>query len=447
MVVVGSRLEAVRWQLAIDAYIKRRNYPLRTLVAFSGEVVDAESGPDPFTETSKALNPGLAGRDIATAFKGADYQILLAANKFQTGFDQPLLCGMYVDKRLAGIQAVQTLSRLNRAYPAKDTTYVLDFVNDPAEVLEAFRTFYTTATLSDTTDPNLVLDLCNKLDTTGYYSDEEVERVVAVELDPKSTHAALGAAVEPVARRLLTAYAEARRHKVAAAAYGQSTAAQAAKDTMDALLLFRTDLVTYVRVYTFLSQIFDYANTHFEKRAIFFKYLERALTFGREREGVDLSQVVLTHHTLRNRGPQPLVLAGDGELPKLRPLEGAGSGEVREKEKAYLAEIIAKVNDLFTGELSDNDKLVYVNNVLKGKLIESETLQKQATSNTKQQFAGSPDLQRELVDAIINALDAHTLMSTQALKSAEVQAGLKEILMGPSQLYEALRQRAADRGA
>ena len=114
MVVVSSRLEAVRWQLAIDKYIKLKGYALRTLVAFSGDVDDKESGPEPFRETSQVLNPNLKGRDIREAFKGDEYQILFVANKFQTGFDQPLLCGMYVDKRLAGIQAVQTLSRLNR---------------------------------------------------------------------------------------------------------------------------------------------------------------------------------------------------------------------------------------------------------------------------------------------------------------------------------------------
>jgi hypothetical protein len=122
-------------------------------------VVDKESGLDPFTEHTPVLNPGLKRRDIRKAFEGGEYQVLLVANKFQTGFDQPLLCGMYVDKRLAGIQAVQTLSRLNRAHPGKDTTYVLDFANEPADVLEAFKTYHTTATLSATTDPNLVYDL------------------------------------------------------------------------------------------------------------------------------------------------------------------------------------------------------------------------------------------------------------------------------------------------
>jgi type I restriction enzyme R subunit len=155
MVVLGSRVEAVRWQLAIEKYIKSRGYKIGTLVAFSGEVNDSKSGPDAFTETGKALNPGLNGRDIRDAFKGEEFQILLVANKFQTGFDQPLLCGMYVDRRLAGIQAVQTLSRLNRSYPGKGTTYVLDFVNSSEEVLAAFKTYYDTAELEAVTDPNL----------------------------------------------------------------------------------------------------------------------------------------------------------------------------------------------------------------------------------------------------------------------------------------------------
>jgi len=207
MVVVASRLEAVRWQLAINKYIRDRNYPIRTLVAFSGEVRDTESGPDPFTENSTTLNPNLRGRDIREAFKTDEYQILLVANKFQTGFDQPLLCGMYVDKRLAGIRAVQTLSRLNRAHPGKDTTYVLDFVNDAADVLAAFKTYYATAELSDVTDPNLVYNLRAKLDASGHYDDFEVDRVVAVELNPNSKQSELVAAVEPVVDRLHRRYA------------------------------------------------------------------------------------------------------------------------------------------------------------------------------------------------------------------------------------------------
>ena len=442
MVVVGSRKEAVRWQLAMQKLIEKRDYPIGTLVAFSGEVTDKESGPEGFTESAKALNPGLNGRDIPEAFATDEYQILLVANKFQTGFDQPLLCGMYVDKRLAGIQAVQTLSRLNRSYPQKDTTFVVDFVNEPSDVLEAFKTYHTTAELSSTTDPNLVYNLRAKLDVAGHYDDFEVDRVVAVELKPGAKQSELLAALEPVAGRLLHRYKTAQEALKSAQAKNDEGAAKNAKEELEALILFKGDMGAYIRLYTFLSQIFDYGNTEIEKRAIFFKRLLPLLEFGREREGIDLSKVVMTHHTLKSQGKRSLPLY-EGDNIQLSPATEAGSGKVQEKEKAFLAEIIEKVNDLFEGELTDEDKLVYVNSVLKGKLLESNTLQQQAANNTKEQFANSPDLSKELVTAIIEALDAHTTMSTQALNSTNIQKGLKDILLDHAGLWETLRERAA----
>src|SRR5690606_15481015 len=312
-------VEAVRWQLAIEKYIRKRGYDFRTLVAFSGEVNDPESYPDPVGERSKALNPGLLNRDIRDAFATDEYRILLVANKYQTGFDQPLLCGMYVDRRLAGIQAVQTLSRLNRAYPGKDTTYVVDFVNDAAEVLEAFKAYYTTAELTGTTDPHLVYDLRAKLDAAGHYDDAEVDRVVRVELDSRAAQSELITALTPVQDRLVKRYNAARDAAQAARQKGDAKALETAQGEMRALSLFKADMAAYVRLYTFLSQIFDYGNTDIEKRAIFFRRLLPLLDFGREREGIDLSKVVLTHHTLKDRGRQPMILA-DGERPKLDPI-------------------------------------------------------------------------------------------------------------------------------
>jgi type I restriction enzyme, R subunit len=445
MVVVGSRVEAVRWQLAIEKYILDNEYKIGSLVAFSGEVNDPESLPESVTENSARLNPNLRGRDLREAFGTDEYQILLVANKFQTGFDQPLLCGMYVDKRLAGIQAVQTLSRLNRAYSGqfgiKDMTYILDFVNEPDDVLAAFKAYFETAELAGVTDPNLVYALRAKLDAAGHYDDSEVERVVLVELNPKATQAMLVAAIEPVADRLLKRFKAAQQ--ALRAAESSSSAAQAAKDEMEALTLFRRDLGTFVRVYAFLSQVFDYGNTAIEKRAIFFKRLLPLLEFGREREGVDLSKVVLTHHKLKDQGQRGLHLHQDTGEYKLQPLTDPGGGAVQEKVKARLSEIVAKVNELFEGELTDDDKLVYVNNVLKGKLLESEILVRQASNNTKEQFANSPDLASELMNAIMDAFAAHTTMSKQALDSERVRNGLKDILLGPAQLYEALRGSAA----
>lgn len=441
MVVLGSRVEAVRWKLAIDKYIKSRGYKIGTLAAFSGEVNDAESGPDPFTETNKTLNPGLNGRSIRDAFDTADYQILLVANKFQTGFDQPLLCAMYVDRRLAGIQAVQTLSRLNRAYPDKDTTYILDFVNSSEEVLAAFKTYYATAELEGVTDPNLVYDLRAKLDASGHYDDFEVDRVVAVEMNPKAKQSDLVAALEPVADRLLKRFKQAQEKLSGALAKNDDKGAEEANAEINTLVLFKADLGAFQRMYSFLSQIFDYGNTAIEKRFIFYRRILPLLEFGREREGIDLSKVILTHHNLKDQGKRPLLL-NEGGVPKLPPLAEIGSGAIQEKEKARLAEIIAKVNDLFEGDLTDDDRLVYVNNVIKGKLLESEELMVQARNNTKAQFANSPTLSKEIMNAILDALTAHSAMSKQAIDSERVREGLKDVLLGPAQLYEALRDRA-----
>ena len=449
MVVVASRLEAVRWKLALDSYIAENGYTLGSLVAFSGEVNDAQSLPEPVAETSKTLNPNLKGRDIRDAFATDEYQLLLVANKFQTGFDQPLLCGMYVDKRLAGIQAVQTLSRLNRAYNGphglKDTTYILDFVNDPDEVLAAFQTYYETAELAGVTDPHLVYELRAKLDGSGHYDDFEVERVAQVVLNPLSSQAMLLAAIEPVADRLLKRYKAAQQaHAAAEAKSADGPEAKAAKDELDALLLFKRDLGTFVRVYAFLSQLFDYGNTAIEKRAIFFKHLLPLLEFGREREGGDLSKVVLTHHKLKDQGQRTLAIGDNEDVHKLEPMTETGGGQVQDKQKVLLSEIVQKLNDLFDGELSDDDKLIYVNNVLKGKLLESEQLVQQAMNNSKGQFANSPDLDGELLNAIMDALSAHNTMSKQALDSERVRSGLKSILLGPAGLYEALRKRGGD---
>ena len=441
MVVVGSRQEAVRWQLAINKYIKEHGYRIGTVVAFSGEVDDKESGPEPFTENSKILNPNLNGRDIREAFKGDEYQILLVANKFQTGFDQPLLCAMYVDKRLSGIQAVQTLSRLNRCYPGKDRTYVLDFANDAEEVLESFKAYHATAELTATTDPDLVFNLRTKLDSAGHYDQFEVDRVVVVELKPNAKQSELVEAITPVVDRLMKRYKSAQEEYRIALEKKNEEAKKKAKEELDALVLFKADMGAFLRLYMFLSQIFDYGNTDLEKRALFYRRLVPLLEFGREREGIDLSKIILSAYTLKNLGKKPMIL-GEGENPKLDPITGVGSGGVNEKEKALLSQIIEKVNELFEGDLSEQDKLVYVNDVLKGKLLESQTLGQQAGSNTKEQFSNSPDLDREITNAIMGALDAHNSMSTQAINSAVIRHGLKDILLNHAGLWETLRAKS-----
>ena len=317
---------------------------------------------------------------------------------------------------------------------------MVDFVNEPTEILEAFKTFYETAELAGTTDPNLVFDLRAKLDAAGHYNDNEVERVVKVELDSNSKQSELAKALEPVADRLLKKFKAAQNALSVGKELGDAASIKEAEDELNALSLFKADMGAFLRLYTFLSQIFDYGSTGVEKRAIFFKLLLPLLDFGRERDSVDLSKVVLTHHNLKNLGKRNLPL-GEGPAVKLQPMTEAGTGQVQDKQKALLDEIIAKVNDLFDGELTDGDKLAYVH-VINEKMLASELLQQQAANNTKEQFSSSPDLPKEQSNAVIDSLDAHTAMSSQILNQPDAQAGLLNLLINQMGLYEELRKRA-----
>ncbi len=436
MVVTASRKEAVRWAKAMEGYIRRQGYQIGLLVAFSGEVNDPDTGPDAFTETN--MNPGLRGRDIREAFKGAEFSILIVANKFQTGFDQPLLCAMYVDRKLGGIQAVQTLSRLNRAYPGKDTTYVVDFVNEPDDVLAAFRQYHKTAELAAVSDPNVVLDLRAKLEATGFFDRFEVDRVAKVAVKPKATQGELDAAITPVSLRLLTRF---KMAKAALQAEPEGTPAhKAAKDETDSLVLFKADLGTYARIYEFLGQMFDYGNTDYEKLYLFAKLLVPLLAYGRERDGVDLSALRLTHHRMRDLGQRRLNLGGDEAAEKLKPVTDAGSGQVQDRHKKRLEEIITALSGLFGEGLTEGD-LVSFHEAVERKMMESEVLRSQATANTKEQFVHSPALSDELMNAIMDTMAVHQSMSRQALNSDAIRGALLATILGPGALWEALRQQ------
>ncbi len=354
----GRPLEACHGQVPIAI-----GATYRALVAFSGEVTDHEQRLGPFTEKSPSLNGALARRDIREAFDTDAFRILIVANKYKTGFDQPLLCGMYDDKSLGGIQAVQTLSRFNRSYKGqhgqKDTTYVMDFQNQADEILEAFNTYYETAQLSAETDPNILLDSKTELDATGRFDQHEVERVVTVDLIPKSRQQDLDAAIQPVAQRLLAQFKTAPDAHEAAVARNDSTIAEVAMNEMDLLVKFKSNLGAYLRLHTFLCQIYDFGLTDVEKKAVFFRYLIKLLAFSLARPKVDHSKIRLTHFALRR---QHATLEGHGTILIDRPNE-ASTGGVREVQKEWLYNVIASINDLFEGELTDGDMVNYVSTI------------------------------------------------------------------------------------
>jgi type I restriction enzyme R subunit len=391
MVVTGSRKEAVRYKLAIDKYIAEKGYrDLAALVAFSGEVNDPESGPSGFTETN--MNRGLKGRELPQAFATDEFQIMLVANKFQTGFDQPLLVAMYVDKKLSGISAVQTLSRLNRVTEGKDQTYVLDFVNDPEEILAAFKQYHTEAELSGVTDPDIVHDLQTKLDGAGIYDSSDVDRAVAAWVG-KGSHEELNASVAPARSVFRTRY---------------RTAVEAGdKGAQDQLDMFRKDLGSFIRAYDFLSQIIDYQDTDLEKRSIFYKLLIRVIRAdNQDRERIDLSEVVMTHYKLQKQQKADLRLA-EGEAGQLDPAREAGSGTAHDPLKARWAEIIEQINGFFEGSgLSDADGVSVAETVL-NKALENDVLRGQAEANLKTDFYSSPKIIRTVEDTIIEAGEQH----------------------------------------
>ena len=246
MIVTRSRLHAVRYRLAVDEYVAERGYPFKALVAFSGAVQD---GGHSYTE------PGMNGfseAQTAKSFERSEYRFLIVANKFQTGFDQPLLHTMYVDKKLGGVNAVQTLSRLNRTHPEKKGTMVLDFENEADEIKAAFEPYYETTLLSESTDPNLLYEIQTRLAAFPVYTETDIDAFAKVYFDAKATQDRLYSVLAPMVERF-KALSREEQHE------------------------FRSQLTDYVRLYAFLAQVLTFADADFEKLYVFARYLRRLL--------------------------------------------------------------------------------------------------------------------------------------------------------------------------
>jgi type I restriction enzyme R subunit len=378
MVVTSSRKEAVRYKQGFDQYIQAKGYPIRSLVAFSGKVEDDKLTNASYTEV--AMNGGIKEKDLPDAFASPEYQVLLVAEKYQTGFDQPLLHTMYVDKRLSGIQAVQTLSRLNRTHPLKDDTFVLDFVNKREEIQEAFKQYYDGAVMGEEVDPDRLYELKGELDASGIYLQTEVFDFCRIFFAPKrrqspGDHKAMNAVLDQARARFIEF---------------QSKEAEEAE-------LWRGKLQAFSNLYSFLSQVIPYQDSDLEKVYTYLRHLALKLpkrSLGKSYQFDD--EIDLNYYRLRKISEGSISLT-EGQANPLDGPHEVGSG-VSRSEQLPLSRLIDLINERFGGELNDADQLFF------------DQIAEAASSNS------------ELAQAAkVNPLDKFQLVFAQTLESLFIE--------------------------
>jgi type I restriction enzyme R subunit len=418
MVVTDSRLHAVRYKLAFDSYLASKRYTdVGALVAFSGEVRDPDdptTADKPWTEPemNKRGERPLRESELPAAFAGPGYNVLIVANKYQTGFDQPLLCAMYVDKRLSGIQAVQTLSRLNRRHPGKDRTFVLDFINERAEILESFQPYYEGSIVTEAIDPQRLYRLQGDLDAARVYLPAEIELFAKTFFKPAKKqvpgdNAALHAALDPAVDRYW-----------------------ALSD--DDARTFRGQLVAYCNLYGFLGQIVPFSDADLEKRYAFGKMLLRKLPQPESAGPVELGEdVALKYYRLQKEKEGALPLASEGPQALYGPAETGTGAEGGETEK--LSRLIELVNQRFGTDFDAQD---LIDGVIR-QLVNDERMQQAAIANDRANFGhvAGPELEAALIDRHAR----HGEFIDRVFSDAEILKFLvKKVL---DEVYGALRER------
>ena len=387
------------------------------------------------------MNPGLKGRDMRKAFDTPDYTVMIVAQKFQTGFDQPKLCAMYVDKPLGGLECVQTLSRLNRTFPGKDKTYVLDFVNDPDDVLAAFQEYYQTATLLDTSDPDHIWELEEKLKQARIFTMAEVTHLAEVFYMKSKSQAALSNVMKPAVERWTNRYKQAYQDAEQARMLFERTKKTGdavlianaegelkdAKKELDALGSFKADLRSFTRYYEFMSQIVDYDSTDLEKLSLYTRHLYPLLRESTpEADLIDLSSVELSHYRLSKLKQQTLSLARDAHQG-LSPASSVGTRKPRDKNEEFLSQIISRLNELFvTDGLTENDLLDYARTIA-NKVGENSAVTDQMRNNAAEQ-AILGDFSPAVDDAVMESGEAHQNLMNQVLTNDVLAAGFRRVV-------------------
>jgi len=362
MVVTSSRLHAVRYKQAFDRYITEKGYQgIKTLVAFSGTVIDPDAPEVEYTEVG--MNQGIREKELPERFGTEEYQVLLVAEKYQTGFDQPLLHTMYVDKRLAGIQAVQTLSRLNRTHPGKEDTFVLDFVNQPEEILAAFQPYYEQTLIGEQAEAKQLYEIQAKLDAQQVYYKAEVQEFARVFYLPRQRqtqrdHARMNACIDPAVGRFVELDEEPREE-------------------------FRKTLAAYRNLYAFLSQIIPFQDSDLEKLYAYIRFLLKKLPKPDHGPVYDFDdEVALKYYRLQKISDGSIPLEPGKEEPVSGPTS-VGSGVARDDE-IELSKLIDILNERFGTDFKPGDQLFFES--IREDAVADANLRQAAIANTMENF-------------------------------------------------------------
>ncbi|MDJ1177521.1 DEAD/DEAH box helicase family protein [Roseofilum sp. BLCC_M91] len=414
MVVTRSREHAVKYKLAFDQYIQAKGYTdIKSLVAFSGSLTLPEFPDQSFTEVS--MNKGVKSSEIPDKFESEEYQVLLVANKYQTGFDQPLLHTLFVDKRLAGVQAVQTLSRLNRTTTGKDDTFVLDFVNTPEDIYKAFKPYYEETPLGDTADPQQLYQLSHELYAWQLFSEDDVSQWCEIWFRPKISltrgeHQKLNSLLDPIIDSYLNLAEEDQEQ-------------------------FRSQLISFRNLYLFLAQIIPYQDSDLEKLYAYSRFLLKKLPRNASAPKIDLSgDIELKFYRLEKISEGKIDLT-EGEAEGLRGATAAGTGQA--DKEVPLSQLIETLNKRFATEFTLADQLFFEQ--ITETAIAKDSLNQAAKVNTKENFAQV--LSQNLEDILIERMEGNEQIFMQYMNNDEFKKIVFQHLL--SSIYDRIHVQEA----
>lgn len=397
MVVTSSRVHAVRYKNAIDEYIDEEEYNLSALVAFSGTVED-----DGIEYTERGMNDGIKKSELPEKFDTSEHQVLVVADKYQTGFDQPLLHTMYIDKKLSGVQAVQTLSRLNRTPPGKEDTFVLDFENDQEIIYESFQPYYEKTTIKETTDPQHIYQLESELNSFQIYTQQEVDGFAEAFFSPENrateqAHSKLNSHIQPARDRFMVADEE----------------------TQDE---FRSKLRSFLRLYKFQSQVVSYADTTLEKLYTFGRFLYKELPRNSTASQVEFNdELALQYYRLEKSDEGAIELDSSSDSVSVPTETGTGSQDDAEVE---LSTIVEKINDALGTDFTEADQLFL--NQVKEDALEDDHLRRSAQVNNEENFALEFD--DALTGMFIDRMDQNRELFAKFMDNEEIQEAITKHL-------------------